>query len=203
MIVFDRFAWSSFVVISAITVTLPVVIFFRPVLFVLGPALLLALFVFVLSFISLGYDAKTIADVAEYDLPVEDEAGGFTDERIVQIDAALDRWCEMGGYKDSVASLATLSESISVPRKELTRYFKCSLNVTFRVWLSDIRFEKAKQMLKANKNYSIDAISADCGFVSHTQLYRLFKQNTGMSPGQWRDSVSCHQPEPCADGPSQ
>ena len=203
MIVFDRFAWSSFVVISAITVTLPVVIFFRPVLFVLGPALLLALFVFVLSFISLGYDAKTIADVAEYDLPVEDEAGGFTDERIVQIDAALDRWCKMGGYKDSVASLATLSESISVPRKELTRYFKCSLNVTFRVWLSDIRFEKAKQMLKANKNYSIDAISADCGFVSHTQLYRLFKQNTGMSPGQWRDSVSCHQPEPCADGPSQ
>ena len=56
----------------------------------------------------------------------------------------------------------------------------------FRTWLSDIRFNEAVRMMKANPEYSIDAISTECGFSSHTWIYRIFKQKTGMSPSQWR-----------------
>ncbi|MFU2438545.1 helix-turn-helix domain-containing protein [Bacteroides sp.] len=49
-----------------------------------------------------------------------------------------------------------------------------------------MRFNEAVRMMKANPEYSIDAISTECGFSSHTWIYRIFKQKTGMSPSQWR-----------------
>lgn len=44
-------------------------------------------------------------------------------------------------------------------------------------------------MMQAYPDYSNDAISAECGFSSHTQIYRVFKQKTGLSPSQWRERL--------------
>lgn len=195
MKIYNRFSVSSFIVICVSAIMIPAAIIYRPMLFVVGPILLLSFFVFVLCFIALGYDdVKTIADMAE--LADAAEAYGldglqvFTEERMVQIEKALGEWCMSGGYRDSMASVATVADSICVPRQELASYFDMCIHTTFRTWLSDVRFEHAKLMLRDKKNYNIEAISSYCGFVSHTQLYRLFKTNTGMSPEQWRKSFS-------------
>ena len=34
--------------------------------------------------------------------------------------------------------------------------------------------------------YSNETISAECGFSSRSQLYKIFKDNLGMSPGDWK-----------------
>ena len=189
MAIYDRFAMSSFFVVSGFTLLMPIAMIYRPLLFVIGPILLLGLFIFVLCFIALGYNVDTISDMAESP-DLSDGASPLPEERVVEIEAALENWRQHGGYRNSVASVVTVADVIGVPRKELSLYFKRNVRTTFRAWLSDVRFEKAKQMLMANSSYSIDAISEECGFASHTQLYRLFKSNTGMSPGQWRNSLS-------------
>lgn len=189
MAIYDRFAMSSFFVVGGFTVLMPIAMVYRPLLFVIGPILLIALFIFVLCFIALGYNVDTVSDMAESP-DVIDDSSPLPEERVADIEAALEKWCSSGGYRNSAASVVTVADVTGVPRKELALYFRRTVRTTFRAWLSDVRFERAKQMLMDNSKYSIDAISEECGFASHTQLYRLFKVNTGMSPGQWRNSLS-------------
>lgn len=109
-------------------------------------------------------------------------------ERTESIKALLDRWCRKQGYKDSSANMMTLSLAIGVSKDELTLYFDQCLNSTFRVWLSDIRFDAAKAMMIKYPDYSNDIISTECGFSSRTHLYRVFKQRVFCTPTVWREN---------------
>ena len=85
--------------------------------------------------------------------------------------------------------MLSLSCSLHISKNELTRYFDQCLGSTFRVWLSDIRFNAAKEMMKNFPDYSNDVISAECGFSARTQLYRIFKTKLGCTPTAWREGL--------------
>lgn len=84
----------------------------------------------------------------------------------------------------------TLSRSLSISKADLAVYFSQRLHTTFRVWLSDIRFRAAQSMMLEHSHYSNDVISAECGFSSRTQLYRIFKAKEGCTPSAWRERQS-------------
>ena len=113
----------------------------------------------------------------------------LTDSRQQEIRQKLDRWCQEGGYKDSTVNMLTLSRNINVNRGDLTLYFDQCLGCTFRIWLSDIRFNVAKAMMTEFPEYSNDVISAECGFSARSQLYRIFKAKEGCTPSAWRSSL--------------
>lgn len=212
---FDRFAMVSNLLLCCTLVTLPIVILSNALLKYAYPLMLLTVAVFVQSFISLGYylvpkDTEEIYEV----LDEEDKAEGENAEkdkaeeqseavkesaagssslsvlRIRQIEQALAKWCEERRYQDSNATIFSLADDIGCKKSELTDYFNQSAHTNFRTWLSDIRFNEAVRMMKACPEYSNDAISTECGFSSHTQIYRIFKQKTGLSPSQWRVQMS-------------
>lgn len=212
MMPFDSFAGSCFVLICISMLTLTASLLSRSLLLVFGPLMIFSLFAFVVSFIGYGFnlkpadtmldDADTMPDgtgapsTADSGACPPDSAGNtvrpLTAERAAAIERTLYKWSREGGYSDSTLNMASLSVKTGIPRAELSVYFERHLNSTFRVWLSNLRFEVAKQMLCDNPNYSNDAISTECGFSSHGHLYRVFKANTGMTPGQWKVSHS-HQ----------
>ena len=113
----------------------------------------------------------------------------LSQERIKAIEQAIGLWCGEKRYKDCNATIYTLAAQLGCKKGELTEYFNQSAHTNFRTWLSDIRFNEAVRMMQACPGYSNDAISAECGFSSHTQIYRVFKQKTGLSPSQWRDRL--------------
>ena len=108
-------------------------------------------------------------------------------ERSAFIQAALDKWCADMGYKDSSVNMLTLSHSLDINKNELTQFFSQCQNTTFRIWLSEIRFNAAKRMMMENPDYSNDIISSECGFSSRSYLYRVFKEKEGCTPIAWRD----------------
>ena len=99
----------------------------------------------------------------------------------------LDKWCEELGYKDPTVNMFTLSRSLNISKNELSRYFTSCLNSTFRIWLAEVRFEAAKKMMLDNPDFGNDIISAECGFSSRSNLYRMFKEKEGCSPTAWRE----------------
>ena len=111
----------------------------------------------------------------------------LTDERQLFIQRCLDKWCKEMGYKDSTVNMLSLSHQLRIPKYELTQYFDKILQSTFRIWLSEIRFEAAKKMMEACPDFSNDIISAECGFSSRTHLYRIFKQKEDCTPTAWRE----------------
>lgn len=189
---YDRYTWASFLLLCTSALLVCIAILYRPLLFIIGPLMLFALFVFTVSFIGFGYNIRPIeAIMSEEDEEEAEEKpeNTFSENKTKMIDEALKGWIDNGGYRDSSANIVTLAESTNIRRQDLTMYFKQCRHCSFRTWLSDIRFEKAKEMLITAKHYSNDAISSECGFSSHTQLYRIFKTKTGMSPGQYKESL--------------
>ena len=204
MLPYVRYARASIFALFFSTLTMPFAILSTTLLYIIGPLALLSILFFNLSFVALGYnyvpteellDKEEEESAALADEITESSNGqdaesadsketlpSFSQERQAAIKEKLDKWCEELGYKDTTVNMFTLSRSLNISKNELSRYFTSCLNSTFRIWLSEVRFEAAKKMMLDYPDYNNDIISAECGFSSRSYLYRIFKEKEGCSP---------------------
>ena len=215
MLPYVRYSRASLFILCSTVLFMPAAILSTTLLYIVGPVVLLALLFFNVTFISLGssyvpteellendtesmademdlaYTSEELADSeqssANRDVSAYSRPTSLSAERCEEIGRLLDEWCSEQGYKDSAVNMLSLSYTLHVSKNELTRYFDQCLGSTFRVWLSDIRFNAAKEMMKKFPDYSNDVISAECGFSARTQLYRIFKTKLGCTPTAWRE----------------
>ena len=198
---FDSFASMSYVSMGICCLGLMAGIISRPILLVIAPLVLLSVVVFIVSFVGYGFNIMPLDNMLERQIeeeteeeteeekPAEDEEEVdecLTPESIAKIEKLLAEWCKNGGFRDSAMNMPMLASMICVNRKDLSAYFEDYLQSSFRVWLSDIRFQKAQSMLREETRYSNETVSIECGFSSHAHLYKVFRAKTGMTPIQWR-----------------
>ena len=208
MLPYVRYARASIFALFFSTLTMPFAILSTTLLYIIGPLALLSILFFNLSFVAMGFnyvpteellDKEEEESAALADEITESSNGqdaesadsketlpSFSQERQAAIKEKLDKWCEELGYKDTTVNLFTLSRSLNISKNQLSRYFTSCLNSTFRIWLSEVRFEAAKKMMLDYPDYNNDIISAECGFSSPSYLYRIFKEKEGCSPTVWR-----------------
>lgn len=196
MLPFDSFACVSYVSMGICCLALMAGIISRAILLVIAPLVLLSVVVFIVSFVGYGFNIMPLDNMleqqieeAEEEEPAEEEEEvdeGLTPERIAKIETLLAEWCKNGGFRDSAMNMPMLASMIRIHRKDLSAYFEDYLQSSFRVWLSDIRFQKAQSMLREETRYSNQTVSIECGFSSHAHLCKVFKAKTGMTPIQWR-----------------
>ena len=211
MLPYVQYARASVFALFFSTLTMPFAILSTTLLYIIGPLALLSILFFNLSFVAMGFnyvpteellDKEEEESVALADEITESSNGqdadsadsketlpSFSQERQAAIKEKLDKWCEELGYKDTTVNMFTLSRSLNISKNELSRYFTSYLNSTFRIWLSEIRFEAAKKMMLDYPDYNNDIISAECGFSSRSYLYRIFKEKEGCSPTVWRAKI--------------
>ena len=208
MLPFIRYAHASIAMLSLIAISMPFAILSTKSLYIIGPVGLLVLLFFIVNFVAFGNcyvpteelldrergngetddDEQTTAEncASQSAADCEQSAQRLSAERSAFIQAALDKWCADKGYKDSSVNMLTLSHSLDINKNELSQFFSQCQNTTFRIWLSEIRFNAAKKMMKEFPDYNNDIISAECGFSSRSYLYRIFKEKEGCTPVEWR-----------------
>ena len=211
MLPYVRYSRASVIILWLAVLAMPVAIFSTTLLYIVGPAVLLALLFFNLTFIALGSSYIPTEEL----LDKEEESyalartnyryGGahsakqynstgsieslqlISDERRDFIQKSLDDWCANLGYKDCNVNILTLSRTLCISKNELSQFFDQCLHSNFRIWLSEIRLNAAKKMMLEYPDYSNDIVSAECGFSARTYLYRIFKSKEGCTPTEWRE----------------
>ena len=213
MLPYVRYSRASVIILWLAVLAMPIAIFSTTLLYIVGPAVLLALLFFNLTFIALGSSyipTEELLYKEEESMKPNVECGAsggvnpfsdgqkspreattkrmdpISEERRVFVQQKLDEWCANGGYKDSNVNMLTLSRTLCISKNELSLFFDQCLHSNFRIWLSEIRFNAAKKMMLECPDYSNDIISAECGFSCRTHLYRIFKTKEGCSPTEWR-----------------
>ena len=192
-----RYSRASVVILWLAVLAMPVAIFSTTLLYIVGPAVLLALLFFNLTFIALGNSYIPTEELLDKE-EERQRCGGakekplqqLSEERRNFIQNSLDQWCRDLGYKDCNVNMLTLSYTLCISKNELSLFFDQCLHSNFRIWLSEIRLNAAKKMMLEYPDYSNDIISAECGFSCRTHLYRIFKTKEGCSPTEWRDFQS-------------
>ena len=211
MLPYVRYSRASVVILWLAVLAMPVAIFSTTLLYIVGPAVLLALLFFNLTFIALGssyipteelldkeeesyalartkYRYGGALSAKQYDSADSIESLQLIpDERRDFIQKSLDDWCANLGYKDCNVNILTLSRTLCISKNELSQFFDQCLHSNFRIWLSEIRLNAAKKMMLEYPDYSNDIVSAECGFSARTYLYRIFKSKEGCTPTEWRE----------------
>ena len=189
-----KYSRASVIILWLAILAMPVAIFSTTLLYIVGPAVLLALLFFNLTFIALGNSYIPTEELLDKEEKIQRCGGGrekplqqLSEERRNFIQNSLDQWCMDLGYKDCNVNILTLSRTLYISKNELSQFFDQCLHSNFRIWLSEIRLNAAKKMMLEYPDYSNDIISAECGFSCRTHLYRIFKTKEGCSPTEWRD----------------
>ena len=197
-----RYTWAGYLLFCCTSLALVGAIMWRPLLFVIGPAVLLSAVIFNLSFVAMGYnlapidevltdvaDASQSMDDGDADESASDNAAPeqLSPEMVRIVEAALAAWCAEKNFRDTTVNMVKLSQSTGVVRRTLSIYFDQHLHTTFRIWLSDIRFKEAQDYIMAHPEYTNESVSSACGFTSRSHLYKIFNDRTGMTPREWRD----------------
>ncbi len=94
------------------------------------------------------------------------------------------------GYIDANAEKANLSldevaSVFGISTSYVSGLIKTNLGIGFHEYVTGKRIAKAKNLLKET-DMPIDELFVRCGFSSKQTFFRVFKNNTGMSPGEYR-----------------
>lgn len=190
-------------VLFMICITVPFVIFSLKVLSIFGPIILVLLVVYVLSFISFGFNLTPVSDIIDEELDddkvkpnseeeVTEEASAptatLTEQQRKQIRTSIERRRKAQGYSQPDVNSTNLAAKLRIPKRQLILYLSVYEGKTFRVWLSELRIEEAKRMLIEDENYKLETIAYACGFSHRNYLQNRFKAITGFTPCEWQEN---------------
>ncbi|MEA4890079.1 MAG: response regulator [Clostridiaceae bacterium] len=92
-------------------------------------------------------------------------------------------------YDDNALSLYSLCNHLSVSMSYFSTFFKEETGKTFIEYLTDVRIEKAKDLL-VNSDMMLYMIAERVGYENPAYFTVAFKKSTGMKPKEYRKSFN-------------
>lgn len=91
-------------------------------------------------------------------------------------------------YLNEELSLSALSMSLGLSTNQLSQVINQTLNTNFYKFVNAYRIEAVKEKLKDNAydRYSLLGIAYDYGFNSKSTFNKIFKEETGMTPSEYK-----------------
>lgn len=90
-------------------------------------------------------------------------------------------------YTHDNLNLQSIAKELHASQGYLSRGLKQRLGMGFSDYLTNLRLEKARFLLKHQKELTILEISRQAGFSSQHYFCRVFKQTMGLSPTDYRN----------------
>lgn len=81
--------------------------------------------------------------------------------------------------------LEQLAQQYNTSTKYLSKRIKQYLNVSFKDYLTQLRIDKAKELLE-NSDIKIEELAGSVGFFNRTTFIRAFKLKVGLTPSEYR-----------------
>jgi two-component system response regulator YesN len=88
-------------------------------------------------------------------------------------------------YGQADLDLPEIAGQVHFSPAYLNAVFKMETGITVKQYLIDTRMSVAKRMLK-NPGARITDIAADCGYSNANYFSKAFRENTGLSPGEFK-----------------
>lgn len=110
----------------------------------------------------------------------------FSQRQNVQMRLSIEKVIDMlrQNYKSDI-SLDSCADAIFISPYILSKMFKEVVGINFIDYLTQIRLEKARELLR-DTDWKISTVAEEVGY-QHSYFNRLFKKQEGITPGQYRE----------------
>ena len=95
-------------------------------------------------------------------------------------------WIKTDGYVQQGLTIKELSKILYTNRTYLSAYIKTAYKMTFREWITSLRLEYAKNILKKHPEINIQKLAESSGFLSRSNFIKLFSEKEGCTPAKWK-----------------
>ena len=82
--------------------------------------------------------------------------------------------------------LSEVAKKLDISNHELSKLINDELDISFTEFINAYRIEEAKQLIKNNSLYTIEAIGNQSGFNSKSAFYKAFKKETNTTPAKFK-----------------
>ena len=95
-------------------------------------------------------------------------------------------------YLNPNLNLDILSQHTSIPSKTISSVLNQHLQKSFNEFVNGYRVEEVKRRLQESQqsNLTILGTGLECGFNSKASFQRIFKEMTGVSPGEYQKTYT-------------
>ena len=104
----------------------------------------------------------------------------------IEIIEKVDNWIKTDGYVQQGLTIKGLSEILHTNRTYLSAYIKTAYKMTFREWITALRLEYAKNILKEHPEINIQKLAESSGFLSRSNFIKSFTEKEGCTPAKWK-----------------
>ncbi|MGN1260367.1 MAG: response regulator, partial [Alloprevotella sp.] len=104
---------------------------------------------------------------------------------ITKIDKAIDDM--LVAFED--VTVASLAEKTGVTARQLHRKLTATVGLNPNAYIQQKKIGKAQKLLMDNPEIPLKNVAYDCGFSDYSYFTRVFKNLTGISPGEMRKSA--------------
>ncbi|HSH64222.1 MAG TPA: helix-turn-helix domain-containing protein, partial [Bacteroidia bacterium] len=132
--------------------------------------------------------------IAEIVLPAEDKIFqtkiALADEQLEQYAQVLKKLMEQDCvYLDSELSLNKLAELSEIHSRRLSQFIQMTSGKNFKEYINSYRIAHARKLLIQQNpaNSTMYSIAFDSGFNAESSFYKIFKQQTSLTPKQYQD----------------
>lgn len=92
-------------------------------------------------------------------------------------------------YKNPNIKLGHLAEKLEVSPHYLSQMLNDNLGKSFSQYINTWRIETAKELIKSNNQFTLEAIGFEAGFSSKSSFYSTFKKITGTTPAAYKKEM--------------
>lgn len=191
-IIWVKYLLYSFVATSLMSLTFNIIgrsVFIEHSFWLLLPSSVFSVLLFFIGFQGQlqNHTVRQLNEDEKQELPVDLKARNSEQLQ----NKLLDLFDKEKVYRDANLKITSVSSRLNTNRTYISKLINHEFEVTFSEFVNRYRVQEAKDLLENDlqQKFSLNYISETAGFGSLSSFNRIFKEVTGKTPGQFRNSV--------------
>jgi AraC-like DNA-binding protein len=112
---------------------------------------------------------------------------GIKPDTFALLEKRIELWVADKGFTERGITIDLLASKLITNHKYLSAYINTYKKQTFRKWINELRIEEAKLLMMQEPKTPLTEIALRAGFSEKSHFFRRFKEQTGVSPAEWRN----------------
>ncbi len=106
------------------------------------------------------------------------------------LEQKIKTWVDTKKYIGTQFTIDELASTLGTNKNYLSYFINERYGMNFSAWVSSLRIEEAKQMMRAKPEQKLEEVAYFVGFSSPSYFSKVFSLHEGVSPTVWRRSIT-------------
>lgn len=119
-------------------------------------------------------------------------------QRPLVIETIAERWSRRSDkpfLKEGI-TLASAAEDMGVSARLLSQYINSIHRQNFNTWVNGMRVDEIKRVMESEPDVTVAQLAQRTGFTDASAMAKVFRRFTGITPRQYRSSLTANTVKP-------